>query len=198
MIDGYRADLRRYAGKERVSWATQVRLLGAAPGLQALLGYRLGRALLAQCKRPAYWPLLPFGWLAYWLISRYVRAAFDIRLHLSARIGAGLYIGHFGNILVHHCQIGAYCSIAQSVHLRPADTPQGPTIEDRVWIGAHAQIVGSYRIGSNSTIGAGAVVLRDVPQKALCLGNPARVVTQNYDNSSILRLDALGLRADAT
>ena len=59
-------------------------------------------------------------------------------------------------------------------------------IGDRVWIGAHVHIVGPYRIGSGTTIAAGAVVRRDLPDNALCLGNPVRVVMSDYDNRRIL------------
>jgi serine acetyltransferase len=65
---------------------------------------------------------------------------------------------------------------------------RGPVIGDRVWIGAHAQIIGPHRIGSDSTVGAGTVVQADVSEGVLCLGNPARLVRRNYDNRRILGL----------
>ena len=158
-------------------------------GLQALLAYRLGRWLLRAAHRYYLWPLLPGGWLLYFVLSRLVRAVFDIRLELSADIGPGFYIGHFGAICVRGCRIGANCSIGRLSNITPAESGSGPLIGDCVWIGAHAQIVGPYRIGTGSTIAAGAVVRHDVPQGALCLGNPARVVVPNYDNRSILGLN---------
>lgn len=192
MIDGFLDDVRRYDSKRQsFTFVVCVKLLANYHGLQALLGYRLGRTLLQVRGNFLLWPLLPFGWLAYFAISRYVWWAFDIRLHLSAAIGPGLYIGHFGNILVRQCRIGRHCSIAQSVHIKPAAGADatGPVVGDRVWIGAHAQIVGPFQIGSESTIGAGGKVLRDVSERALCLGNPARVVLRNYDNRSILGIN---------
>ena len=122
------------------------------------------------------------------MLSRYVRIAFDIRLHLSADIGPGLYIGHFGSIVLRKCVVGRHCSISQSTHLEPASEGEnGPTVGSRVWIGAHARVVGPYCIGDNCTISAAAVVRRDIPAGALCLGDPARVVAIDYDNSKMIQ-----------
>lgn len=185
MTVAFMADVRRCADKYQghVGFA---RLLGSNYGLQALLAYRLGRWLLRAGREYYLWPLLPVGWPLYYLLSRYVRVAFGIRLELSADIGAGFYIGHFGAIRIRRCRIGANCSIGRLTDIAPAANGPGPVIGDRTWIGAQAQIVGNYRIGSGATVGAGTVVRRDVPGGALYLGNPARVVMGNYDNSGIL------------
>lgn len=185
MRGAFAADLRRCADIDQTRQSF-FDLFADNYGLHALLAYRLGRWLLRSASRRNLWPLLPFGWLLYFLLSRYARAVFDIHLELSADIGPGLYIGHFGAIRVRDCRIGANCSIARLTDIAPAPGGAGPVVGDGVWIGAHAQIIGPYRIGSGATIAAGAVVGRDVPARALCLGNPARVVIPNYDNRSIL------------
>lgn len=155
-------------------------------GLQALLGYRLGRHLqLLQQRRCGYLIRL-IGWPLYYLIRGYASAALAIRLNLTADIGPGLYIGHFGNVLIDHCTMGTHCSIAQSTHLKPDESGVGPTIGNRVWIGAHAVVAGNFQIGDGATVSAGAQVKRDIPAGALCMGNPARVVMMDYDNSDIL------------
>jgi serine O-acetyltransferase len=159
-----------------------------AKGLKALFAYRLGRELLKLRSRPLLWPLLLIGWPVYFLISFYARIVYGIRIELSAKIGPGLYIGHFGDIVLRQCTLGEKCSIAQSVHIAPAyGSAAGPQLGDRVWVGAHASVIGNYKIGSGSTISAGAVVQRDFPEKTLCMGNPARIVFKDYDNSQILR-----------
>lgn len=157
-------------------------------GLQALLAYRLGRWLLRCQRKYQWWPLLPPGWCMYYLLSRYVRLAYGIHLELCADIGPGFYIGHFGAIRVRRCRIGVNCSVGRLTSIAPAAGGEGPIIGDRVWIGAHVQIVGAYRVGSDATVSAGAVVLRNIPDKALCMGNPARIVMRDYDNRSILGL----------
>ena len=169
-----------------VSALQVVRLLFTSAGTQALLGYRLGRRL-TLLRDTGKLPLLrPFGWLLYWLINGYTRAAHDIHLELTADIGPGLYIGHFGNIVVRNCRIGSHCSIHQSVHLEPAGDDRGPVIGGHVWIGPHAQVIGPYHVGDGCTVSAGAVVSRDIPSRSLFMGNPGRVIMQEYDNSDIL------------
>jgi serine O-acetyltransferase len=186
MKAAFLADCRRVHRNENLSTLQIVRLVVEWSGLKALLGYRLGRHLLqlqAQHRQPL---LRVLGWLAYGVIGGYVRVALDIRLDLSADIGPGLYIGHFGNIVVRNCVLGGHCSIAQSVHIEPDGDSAGPVIGDRVWIGGHAQIIGAYTIGDRSTVGAGAAVKRDIPGGALFMGRPGRVVMSDYDNSDIL------------
>lgn len=161
-------------------------LIMTSPGTKALLGYRLGRHL-QSLRDDGKLPLLrPLGWLLYWLINRYTRIAHDTHLELTADIGPGLYIGHFGNIVVRNCRIGSHCSVHQSVHVEPAVGDRGPVIGDRVWIGPHAQVIGPYHVGDGCTVSAGAVVSRDIPSRSLFMGNPGRVIMREYDNSEIL------------
>ena len=189
MRSEFAADVRRCADAGHVR-RTLPHLFMENYGLHALLAYRLGRWLLDR-KQLYWWPLLPAGWLLYFLLSRCARLAFDIHLELSADIGPGLYIGHFGGLRVRRCRIGAYCSIGRLTDIEPAAGGPGPVIGERVWIGANAQIIGSYRIGSAATVSAGAVVTADIPEGALCMGNPARIVVRNYDNRAILGLGNL-------
>ncbi len=185
MTGAFSADIHRCAEKYRPRRRLAY-LLADNYGLQALLAYRLGRQLLHARRSVWAWPLLPAGWMLYYLLSRYVRLAFDIRLELSADIGPGFFIGHFGAIRVRDCRIGAHCSIGRLTDIGPQGDGPGPVIGDGVWIGAHVRIVGSYRIGSGSTIGAGTVVDSDIPEAALYLGTPPRVVICTYDNRRIL------------
>jgi serine O-acetyltransferase len=185
MTGAFVTDIRRCAEKYP-SPKNLAQLLLDNCGLQALLAYRLGRYLLQVRHRYFLWALWPIGWPVYYLLSRYVRVAFDIRLELSADIGPGLYIGHFGAIHVRRCRMGTNCSIGRLTDISPAGDGPGPVIGDRVWMGLHVHIVGNYRVGSGATVSAGAVVRRDVPEAALCLGNPARLVWRNYDNCRFL------------
>lgn len=186
-MSAFLADLRRHLGKDQtLTFARGLRILASEYGVQALACYRLGRWLMRSIQRPYLWPVLPVGWPLYWLLSRYVRYAFGISLHLTAEIGPGLYIGHFGGIHVSRCRMGENCSIAQSTHIAADAAGCGPRLGDRVWVGALAQIIGPHQIGSRSTVSAAAVVQRDIPENALCMGNPARVVLRTYDNTEIL------------
>jgi serine O-acetyltransferase len=187
MSAAFIADVRRCRDFDQGHGAVW-RLFAYSYGLQALFAYRFGRWLLRARGRCYLWPLLPVCWPIYYLLSRCVWVAYDIRLELSADIGPGFYIGHFGAIRLRRCRIGANCSIAHLTNIGPAADGRGPVIGDRVWIGAHAQIVGPHRIGSDATVGAATVIQGDIPEGVLCLGNPARLVRRNYDNRRILRL----------
>jgi serine O-acetyltransferase len=107
------------------------------------------------------------------------RYGFDISPTTS--IGPGLYIGHFGGIVISpDAVLGSNINIAQGVTI--GATSRGPrkgapTLEDRVWVGANAIIVGKVTIGHDVLIAPGAYVNFDVPSMAVILGNPGRVIS---------------------
>jgi serine O-acetyltransferase len=187
MTTAFIADVRRCADIDQGRTAVW-RLFLDSCGLHALLPYRLGRWLLRAGRTYYLWPLLPVCWPIYYLLSRCAWVAYDIRLELSADIGPGFYIGHFGAIRLRRCRIGANCSIGQLTNISAAADGRGPVIGDRVWIGAHTVIVGPHRIGSDVTVGAGTVIQGDIPEGVLCVGTPARLVRRNYNNRRILGL----------
>jgi len=182
------ADISRYHRSiQPLTRGRALRLLWSNFGLHALLTYRLGKWLKNGGSSPAAWLVRLLLWPLFSLLHLYVRLAYDIDLHLSAEIGEGLYIGHFGGIRLRHCRLGPHCAIQQQVVLEPEPgEPFGPVIGGRVWIGAHTRILGPIRVGDGATIGAGAVVLQDIPTRCLVLGNPARAIHRDYDNSDFL------------
>ncbi len=183
-----REDVRRYHFSPAPQHPVHaLRNIWTLPGFQAVAVYRLGRWLRECRRRPAGWPLVVLTPL-FWLLQGFVRCAYDIHLDQGADLGAGLYIGHFGGIYLASCRLGRHCAIQQEVRIHPAegDAGNGPEIGDRVWIGAHATIVGQHRIAGESTIGAGSVVVGDVAARCLMLGSPARVARWDYDNSEFL------------
>lgn len=156
-------------------------------GLQALVIYRFGRWLSTAQNGVFQAILLAPLYPIYWLLALGAHKAYGIQLAQSADIAPGLYIGHFGGIEVKNCRIGAHCAIQQQVKLAPPkNTGRGPTIGEGVWIGAHVQIRGEFAVGDGATIGAGAVVIQDIPGRCLALGNPARVAQRDYDNQAFL------------
>lgn len=181
-------DLRRYTAAP-LTWRKLLAVVTRNYGAQATLVFRFGKALARGTRDWRVAPIALAGWPIYLLLRAYARYALGIRLDLSADIGPGLYIGHFGNIHLRRCKLGRHCSIAQSTQIIPAADGTGPVIGDRVWIGAHTRIIGAYSIGSGSTLSAGAVIRRDIPAGALCLGDPARILSRQYDNSSILGIN---------
>ena len=116
------------------------------------------------------------------LYSRY-RFKYGFDISPKTRIGPGLYIGHFGGVVISpHAVIGANVNIAQGVTIGATSrgTRTGaPTLEDRVWVGANAIIVGKVIIGHDALIAPGAYVNFDVPAMAVVLGNPGKVVSES-------------------
>jgi serine O-acetyltransferase len=154
--------------------------------LHATFVYRFGRALHALNRSPAVLLALPF-WPLYLLCSVLIRKCYGITLALSADIGVGLYVGHFGGVRLEHCTLGSECSLAQQTTVTgPEDGNGALRIGSRVWIGAHTRIVGAINVGDGATIGAGSRVTSDVAPRSLVMGNPARCVNTAYDNTAFL------------
>jgi len=148
--------------------------------------YRFGRMLLAKQNLVFLWPLLGVGWCVYALGALVVRKGYGIEVSLSADIGAGFWIGHFGGIEVVNCRLAERCSVGQQTKVGRTEQIDGPEIGDSVWIGAHATIFGPVKVGARATIAPGARVTKDVPGNSLIVGNPGRIVSRHYDNSNIL------------
>jgi len=165
-------DFRRY----RVTADAALRTLFLTQGFWASSIYRIARAALQRS------PLLaPLAVTA----QKLVEIVTGISIPAQCEIGDGLYIGHYGSIiLAPEARIGHNCSLAQNVTIGIAgggDDRGAPIVGNRVFIGAHSVIVGRITIGDDAVICAGSVVNRSVPARAVMMGNPARVVS--YDGS---------------
>jgi serine O-acetyltransferase len=181
-----RADVRRCVSEKETSVRRVLAILWNQMGLQAVLVYRFGQLLRSSRRRILAWPLLPLGWLAYGLAAFVVRRAYGIRILLSADIGAGFWVGHFGGIEVVNCRLGERCSVGQQTKVGRVEDIEGPRVGDGAWIGAHARITGPVKVGNGVTIAPGARVTRNVPDRAFVVGDPGRVVFRGYDNTQIL------------
>lgn len=179
------ADIARYLRKSTSRRAAIIALVQQY-GLQATIVYRFGRELKRRQGQFWLWPLLLPAWLLYWPAALFMRTGYGIRLSLSADIGSGFYIGHFGGIELSNCTLGPGCNVGEQTKVGNPTEPLGPKIGTRVWIGGHARVRGGVNIGDGATIGAGARITGDVPPHALMMGSPARVTARNYDNSGIL------------
>ena len=114
------------------------------------------------------------------LISQRAARKTGIEIHPGATIGKGFFIDHgTGVVIGETCEIGDNVTLYQGVTLGGTGKEQGkrhPTLEDGVMVSAGAKVLGSIRIGANSKIGAGSVVLKDVPPNCTVVGVPGRVV----------------------
>jgi len=151
-------------------------------GFWASTVFRLSRAAVTGA-RPAFLRR-PLRILAV-LAQKAMEIITGICIPAQCEIGEGLYIGHYGGIILpRHGRIGHNCSFAQNSTIGVAGTGDNrgaPTIGNRVFVGAHSVVVGKISIGEDAMICAGSVVTRSVPARAVVMGNPARVVS--YDGS---------------
>jgi serine O-acetyltransferase len=99
-------------------------------------------------------------------------------VHREADIGRDLHLVHGSNIHVHPgVKIGDECGIMHDVTLGTVPQRQGvPVIGDKVFIGAGAKVLGPVRIGDGAVVGANSLVLQDVPDGAMAVGVPARII----------------------
>jgi serine acetyltransferase len=185
-LNTLRADVNRCLAANATSVRHQLEAVCRNEGLQAVLVYRFGKLLVSKKRRAHLWPLLAFGWGAYALAALLMRRGYGIKVSLSADIGAGFWIGHFGGVEVVNCRLAERCSVGQHTKVGHPEQIDGPQIGDGVWIGAHAKIFGPVKVGAHATIAPGARVTKDVPRESLVVGDPGRIVSRRYDNSGIL------------
>ena len=131
-------------------------------------------------------PILKFFFFPFAaiMLHRYTYK-YGISVPYTTEIGSGFYIGHFGGIVVNgKSKIGKNCNLSHGVTLGKANRGRNagyPTIGDNVYIGPGAKIVGAVKVGNNVAIGANCVVTRDIPDNAVVVGIPGRVIS--YEGS---------------
>ena len=139
------------------------------PGVHALIAYRVTHLLWGMGLK-----FIARG------LSQLARLITGIEVHPGAIIGKRLFIDHgMGVVIGETSEIGNNVFIYQGVTLGGLSTKTGkrhPTVFDNVVIGAGAKILGPIKIGCNTKIGSGSVVLQDVPEYSTVIGVPGRVV----------------------
>ncbi len=141
-------------------------------GLHAIWAHRIAHALF---KRKLFF-------LAR-VVSQGSRFFTGIEIHPGAKIGRRFFIDHgMGVVIGETCEIGDNVTVFQGVTLGGTGKEKGkrhPTIKDNALIATGAKVLGSITIGENSKIGAGSVVLKEVPPNSTVVGVPGRVVIQD-------------------
>lgn len=142
------------------------------PSFKVMLSYRLAHKLYR--KKHYFW--------ARWVSQRAARKT-GIEIHPGAEIGKGFFIDHGTGVIIGETTIiGDNCTLYQGVTLGGTGKEQGkrhPTLGNNVMVSAGAKVLGSFTIGDNSKIGAGSVVLEEVPPNSTVVGVPGRVVKRN-------------------
>lgn len=156
------------------------------PGFHAVLWHRLAHRLYRH-----HWFLLAR------MISQTVRFFTGIELHPGATVGEGLFIDHgMGVVVGETTEIGDYVTLYQGVTLGGTGKDTGkrhPTLGDRVVVSSGAKVLGPIHIGSGSKVGAGAVVLKDVPDNCTVVGVPGRIVRKEGKPVPDIDLDQVNL-----
>ncbi|WP_150285379.1 serine O-acetyltransferase [Rummeliibacillus sp. TYF-LIM-RU47] len=141
-------------------------------GLHAIWSHRIAHRLYKR----------KFYFLAR-AISQISRFFTGIEIHPGAKIGRRFFIDHgMGVVIGETCEIGNDVTLYQGVTLGGTGKEKGkrhPTLHDNVLVATGAKVLGSITIGENSKIGAGSVVLKEVPPNATVVGIPGKVVIQD-------------------
>ena len=171
MGKNFKADIARYTKLEKSIYTF------FEQGLWAIAVYRFGREV-RKAKLPIISTILKL--IAFFLF-KLIEIFTGISLPASAQIGKGLYVGHFGGIILHSdVIIGENCSVGPGVVIgtRGGGRKGVPVIGNNVYIGVGAKVLGNITIGNNVKIGANAVVLTDIPDDSTVGGIPAKIIRQ--------------------
>ncbi|MBE7520553.1 MAG: serine O-acetyltransferase [Thermoflexaceae bacterium] len=150
------------------------------PGFHARLAHRLAHALHRRGV-----PLVPRG------IMHIARFFTGIEIHPGATIGPRFFIDHgMGVVIGETAEIGAGVTLYQGVTLGGSSTRRAkrhPTLRENVVVGAGAKVIGAIEIGENARIGAGSVVVTNVPANATVVGVPGHIVAFHDDSNGVIQ-----------
>lgn len=175
------------------SWSCRLRALLTNRPFMAIFTLRLCQKLAGTPGPTRH--LLPLCKILHAIARQY--AGMD--LPWRTRVGVGLSIQHGWGLVVNaDAQIGDNVTLYHGVTIGRVDrldsdgtrTIGFPVIEDEVWIGPHAIVVGGITVGHGSRIAGGAFVTRDVPPQSLVIGNPARIRRSNARSDVMNRVPA--------
>ncbi|ASU21777.1 serine acetyltransferase [Vibrio qinghaiensis] len=163
-FDLIKADLYRHTGK--LSTGLLIKNLMFNPGFKYMFWLRLCRSenrLLRSFAR---------------LMHKNLSIRYQIQIPKETDVGPGLYLGHGTGIIINStAKIGANCNLSPFTVVG-SNHSKAATIGDNVYIGPHVTIVESVHIANGVEIGAGSVVVKDIPEYGVVVGNPGRVLNQ--------------------
>jgi serine O-acetyltransferase len=167
MFADLRRDIRAVRERDPAARST-LEVLLCYPGVHALAFHRLAHAMWRRG-----WTI-PARFLSH--VSRFVTG---IEIHPAAKLGPGLFIDHgMGVVIGETAEVGENVTLLQGVTLGGTSLKREkrhPTLGNNVVVGAGAKIIGAFKIGDGSRIGAGSVVVREVPSNSVVVGVPGRV-----------------------
>ena len=182
MFRQIREDIRAVFERDPAARST-LEVVLCYPGLHAIWAHRI-----------SHWFFVRDYVVLARLVSHLARLLTGIEIHPGAKIGPGFFIDHgMGIVIGETTEIGRNVTVYQGVTLGGTGKEKGkrhPTIGNNVVIATGAKILGSFKVGDNSKIGAGSVVLSEVPPDSTVVGIPGRVVYRfgqkvNNDNDTL-------------
>ncbi|HXG05026.1 MAG TPA: serine O-acetyltransferase [Candidatus Binatia bacterium] len=185
MFDALRRDIRAALERDPAARST-LEVLLCYPGVHVLVFYRIAHRLWNR------------GWTTTArFLMHLARFLTGIEIHPAARLGPGLFIDHgMGVVIGETAEVGANVTLLQGVTLGGTSLKREkrhPTLGDNVVVGAGAKIIGAFKIGDGSRIGAGSVVVREVPPNSVVVGVPGRVTYRDGRRVSGIDLDQTDL-----
>src|SRR5947209_7072956 len=167
MFERLRDDIQTVLARDPAA-RSLLEVLLCYPGVHALAFHRVAHRL---------WNL---GWTTLArFVSHVARFLTAIEIHPAARIGPGLFIDHGAGVVIGEtAEVGENVTLLQGVTLGGTSLKREkrhPTLGNDVVVGAGAKIIGAFKIGDGSRIGAGSVVVREVPTNSVVVGVPGRV-----------------------
>jgi len=162
-----RRDIQAVRDRDPAARST-LEVLLCYPGVHALVCHRFAHAIWRR------------GWkIPARFLSHIARFFTGIEIHPAAKLGPGLFIDHgMGVVIGETAEVGENVTLLQGVTLGGTSLKREkrhPTLGDNVVVGAGAKIIGAFKIGDGSRIGAGSVVVREVPTNSVVVGVPGRV-----------------------
>ena len=167
MFDAIRRDIRVVLERDPAARST-LEVLLCYPGVHALAMHRLAHGLWTR------------GWTTpARFLSHVGRFLTGVEIHPGAKLGPGLFIDHgMGVVIGETAEVGENVTLLQGVTLGGTSLKREkrhPTLGNNVVVGAGAKVIGGFLIGEGSRIGAGSVVVREVPANSVVVGVPGRV-----------------------
>ncbi len=185
MFDQMKRDVRTVLERDPAS-RSALEVVLCYPGVHAIWMHRVAHGFWSR------------GWVTPARVLSHVgRFLTGIEIHPAAKLGRGLFIDHgMGVVIGETAEVGENVTLLQGVTLGGTSLKREkrhPTLGDNVVVGAGAKILGGFTIGSGSRIGAGSVVVREVPPNSVVVGVPGRVTSRDGQKVSGIDLNQIDL-----
>ncbi len=171
MLDAIRRDIAAAMDRDPAA-RSRLEIILCYPGVHALAFHRLAHRLWRA------------GWrLSARFVSHVTRFLTGIEIHPAARLGPGVFIDHgMGVVIGETAEVGENVTLYQGVTLGGTSLKREkrhPTLERDVVVGTGAAVMGAITVGEGTRIGAGSVVVKDVPPNSVVVGVPGKVISRD-------------------